>query len=235
MKNKRLIFMIVAILATITSIILISFVFLKVTKEIKILTERDSFASTYFKDNEVEFIADSEKENYKKELTGKTQFEYNINDDKIEIVKYKGSARDVIIPEKIDEYTVNSISLDSFRRIDKIFIPSTIENISGNFNSFFDYNYVYTMVVIGISILLYSIVILTLSNKNLEENFYNSTTYIFSIIYLFVSLGIACFVRINFLMLKLPYIIYGILTVTYILLMILLRFYKDKLLNDKIN
>ena len=236
MKNKRLIFMIIAIIATITSVILISFVFPKLTKKITILTERGSFASTYFKDIEVKLIADSEKEDYKKELTGNTQFEYNIDGDKIEIVKYTGYDRFVIIPEKIDDYTVNAISLNTFKlNVDEIFIPSTVEKISGDFKEFHNNNYVYALAVIGVSFLLYSISILTLSNKNLEENFYNSTTYIFSMIYLMVSLGLACQIRINFMMIKRPFIIYGVLTAIYVLLMMLLRFYKDKSLNDKIN
>ena len=80
---------------------------------------------------------------------------------------------------------------------------------------------------------IYTIIIVTMSNKNLEENFYNSTTYIFSIIYLMISLFLCFKNRIFYVLPNYFYVVYSVLTILYILLAISLRFYKNKLLNKE--
>ena len=160
---------------------------------------------------------------------------YNINNQEIEIVGYKGNNPNLIIPSKIDGYNVTKVDLSKFNYIKSIFIPNTVTDIEGNFEykNPDELSLIIVNALAIISFVIYTIIIVTMSNKNLEENFYNSTTYIFSIIYLMISLFLCFKNRIFYVLPNYFYVVYSVLTILYILLAISLRFYKNKLLNKE--
>ena len=255
MKNKRLLFITIGLFMTIACLLTINVLFPadKVNKK-EVLLTRTSTLKDYFKNDIIRIIPDSELNSYEieerdKKTTDelnndkaeeskrnykKTYFMYNMNNEEIEIVGYKGNNRDIIIPTKIDGYSVVKINISGLNNIKSIFIPDTVNIIEGHFEyeNADKSNLIIINIIAIIAFVIYTIVIGTLSNKNLEENFYNSTTYIFSIIYLIVSL-ILCFNnKIVNISLKTFYVTYGIVSLIYVLLMISMRFYKSKLLNN---
>lgn len=268
MKNKKLLYIVIGLLISVVGVVMTVVMFPMNVKNIIINTERDSFASTYFDEKEVNIIADSELSKYKVEIDNKADFEYNIDEEKIEIVKYVGKDSNVVIPEKFEitvkeevskdianttdtttenvvsnevvndvveekdvvkEYVVTCVNLEKFETdIDSIFIPKTVEEIKGSFNIDNDKSFVKDIVIVVIAVVIYVAVILTTSNKNLEENFYNSLIFIFSIIYLLYSV-------INFYLMRaigLNVGIFVLVTMVYAILIIILKFYIDRLLNN---
>lgn len=255
MKNKKLLYISIGLLIAIVGIVIILCAFPMNVKNISIYTERDSFASTYFDKKIVNVIADSELPEYKVEFGNEDEFEYNINDESIEIIKYIGNNSNVIIPEKlkitvkenlesnvenenvteevenVKEYNVTSINLEEFNtNIDFLFIPKNVEEIKGNINEYKDTIFIKDITCAIVSIIIYVVIILSTSNKNLEENFYNSLIFIFSMIYLLYSI-------VNFYLMRaigISLVTYVIVTLVYIIMIILLRFYVDRLLKNDI-
>ena len=130
MKKKLLgnIFGVVAFIIT----ILILFVFSYESKGFKIIAEKDSEAYKFAKGNniEIEELADSEKEYYK-EVSEK--FSYNIYENGIEISKYDGVSKKLIIPSIIDDKIVLSIKDGVFKNnknINEVVLAPTIKNIN---------------------------------------------------------------------------------------------------------
>lgn len=166
----------------------------------------------------------------------KTQFEYNIDNDKIEIIKYNGLSNNIIIPIAIDGYEVTKVNISSFNsNIKSIFIPNVVKEIDGEikYNDNNKTNFIIANIAVLITAFVFCISILTLSSKNLEENFYNSTSYIFSYLYLIISLIFCYKYRMLGFLSNIFYVKMGITLLIYILLMISLRFYKNKLMNKE--
>lgn len=256
MKNKKVLFIIIGLFITIACILAINVLFPATkTNKINVLLSKSSNLSSYFKNDNIVVVPDSELNSYEieeidkkttEELNDnndkkseknyeKTKYMYNINNEEIEIVGYKGSNLNLIIPSKIDGIAVTKLNLSNLNNINSIFIPDSVKNIEGNFiyDNLNKNNLISINIIVIISFVIYIIAIGTLSNKNLEENFYNSTTYIFSIIYITIS-SILCFNnRIINLSLTPFYVSYGILTLIYILIIISLRFYKNRLMNGE--
>lgn len=256
MKNKKILFISIGIITTLACLLAINVLF-PANQVIKkdILITRNSTLNDYFKDDNLIIIPDSElsryeieerdkktteelnkdKEDDSKKNYEKTNFMYNMNNEEIEIVGYKGNSKNIIIPTKIDGYNVTKVNISQFNDIKSIFIPNTVNNIEGQF----EYknadrsNLIIINFLVILAFAIYTIVIGTLSNKNLEENFYNSSIYIFSILYLIISF-ILCFNnRMIGVSLKPFYVTFGIVSLIYVLLIISMRFYKNKLLNNK--
>ena len=254
MKNKRLLFITIGLFMTIVCLLAINVLFpaSKINKK-EILLTRNSTLNEYFKNENIRIIPDSELNFYEREERDikttdelnedkeakrnyeKTYFMYNINNQEIEIVGYKGNNPNLIIPSKIDGYNVTKVDLSKFNYIKSIFIPNTVTDIEGNFEykNPDELSLIIVNALAIISFVIYTIIIVTMSNKNLEENFYNSTTYIFSIIYLMISLFLCFKNRIFYVLPNYFYVVYSVLTILYILLAISLRFYKNKLLNKE--
>lgn len=253
MKNKKLLYILIGLLFAIVGIVIIVCAFPMNVKNITIHTERDSFASTYFDEKIVNIIADSELPEYKVEFGNKDEFEYNINDESIEIIKYVGNDSNVIIPEKFEitvkektesnveneivtedvenvkEYNVTAINLEEFNtNIDSLFIPKNVDEIKGNIKTDKDTSFIQSITSVIISTIIYVIVIIITSNKNLEENFYNSLIFIFSMIYLLYSI-------VNFYLMRaigISLVTFVIVTLVYVIIIVLLRFYTNRLLNN---
>lgn len=253
MKNKRLIFVIIGLFITLACLLAMNVLFpaAKVEK-VKVLLTRDSTLNSYFANDDLRIIADSERAPYEieekdiktddelnkdreeKKTYTKTDFVYNIDNNELEIVKYKGNSLNLIIPMKIDGYTVVKVNLTELQDVESIFIPNTVTTIVGEFaHDIVDKNLAMANMLVIIAFVIYTIVIVTLSNKNLEENFYNSTTYIFSIVYLILSLALCLGSRMIGVSLRIFYVTYDVIVLIYILLVILMRFYKNRLLNNK--
>lgn len=256
MKNKKILFISIGIVITLACLLAINVLFPanQVNKK-DILITRNSALNEYFKNDNLKIIPDSETSKYEieerdkktteelnkdkddnsKKNYEKTNFMYNMNNEEIEIVGYKGNNKNIIIPTKIDGYNVTKINLSQFNDIKSIFIPNTVNNIEGQFEykNADKTNLIIINSIVILTFVIYTIVIGTLSNKNLEENFYNSSIYIFSILYLIISF-VLCF---NNRMIGVPlepfYVIFGVVSLIYVLLVISMRFYKNKLLNNK--
>lgn len=166
----------------------------------------------------------------------KTQFEYNVNSDKIEIKKYNGIGHNIVVPKTIDGYEVSKVDISSFDpNKDTVFFPNTVNEIEGKiqYDNSNKTNFVITNVVILVTIVIFIISVLSLSNKNLEENFYNSILYILSFLYLVISF-ISCYkYRMIGILSNVFFVKIGITFLIYILLVISFRFYKNKLMNNE--
>ena len=206
-------------------------------KDVNIIKIPDSEQERYIveeKDNKTNEELNEGKEEEKN--YNKTQFSYNKDDDEIEIIGYKGNAKDIIIPAKIDNYEVTKVNLSGIsKNIDSVYIPNCVKEIEGKIEPIYSNknNLIIVNVIAILALIVYVISIATLSNKNLEENFYNSTTYIFSVIYLLVA-SASCFLymKYNFIH-NIFFILIAGITAIYLLLIYSLRLYKEKLKKNK--
>ena len=132
MKNKRLLFITIGLFMTIVCLLAINVLFpaSKINKK-EILLTRNSTLNEYFKNENIRIIPDSELNFYEieerdikttdelnedkeaKRNYEKTYFMYNINNQEIEIVGYKGSNPNLIIPSNIVFIPLNSPSKES--------------------------------------------------------------------------------------------------------------------------
>ena len=91
--------------------------------------------------------------------------EYNIIDNKAEVVKSFNIDGATIIPKTINGYEVNKINIDT-ENIKKVYIPDSVSviNMKNVSNSF-----IYTIIGLVIAYVLYLITILTVSTKDLNN------------------------------------------------------------------
>ncbi len=92
-----------------------------------------SYADQFAKDNKLNVVElpDSQKEYFDQRYE---LFDYNINGGTISLEKYEGKSRDLVIPAKIDGYTVTTISgnmLAGLGTVEKMYIPTSISTIDG--------------------------------------------------------------------------------------------------------
>lgn len=112
------------------------------------------------------------------------EFTYNtINNNEIELTNYLGSEEIILIPETINGYKVTSISFDG-KGVSAIFIPETVNSISGNITSkLFNECFAMSIIIILLALIVYCIPVILVKVFELIDK-----TYIFtvSIIYLIV-------------------------------------------------
>lgn len=108
------------------------------------------------------------------------EFEYNIHEKEIELTKYNGNSKNLIIPSTINGYKVTSISF-SLENIDSIYFSKDIKGILNN-NFKYDNNVFMAILLNIISYLICALVIILILNK--DEIFYQMPTYVISILYL---------------------------------------------------
>lgn len=144
--------------------------------------------------------------------------EYNIIDNKAEIIKSFNIDGATIIPKTINGYEVKKININT-ENIKKIYIPDSVSviNMKNVSNSF-----IYTIIGLVIAYVLYLINILTVSTKDLNNMTKNTIIYIISIIYiLFVG-----YLSINYN--SSYYIVLIISSLCYIFLSLVLKIYKKQ-------
>ena len=155
--------------------------------------------------------------NYEDEL----EFSYNIiNNNEVELTNYLGEYDSVLIPETINGYKVTSLKFDGSGII-AIFIPKTVNSISGNITSkFFNKCFLISVGIILMSLIVYCLSLLLIKIYDLIDNAY---VFSISIIYLIVTNCFVYFIHNNPLETR-KYLIFAIIaSVIYIVISCILR------------
>ena len=122
-------------------------------------------------------------------------FEYNVKNDKIEIVKYTGNDSNIIIPTTVNGMEVTTVNFDITPSLNSIYIPDTVTSI----NMFTKItttinekdNYTVCLIASIISFVLTTIIIIIVKDKTDDEKFTSTPLYIVIFAYLiFISIMI---------------------------------------------
>ncbi len=189
---------------------------------IKLTSHNNQNVQNYAEKNNFNYqnISDSELN----ELKSNDNFTYNIKNNQIEVTGYKGSEKQIIIPETIENLPVTTISMNLDKMPSEIYIPSSVitinqiidENINNNF---------YLAIIIELVALIITLLIILILNKkkNQDKTVYITFLYILSIIYLF-AINIYAYLNINNLL-----IITIVTTIIYFIIFLPLYFVKNRL------
>lgn len=111
-------------------------------------------------------------------------FEYNVKDGNVELTHYKGSGAVLIIPETVNGMKVTSVSFDGSHN-KEVYLPDTINNISDNFITPWNYNnYINCVISAVVAFILTTIVILIVKDRTPEEIAVSTPIYIVTFMYL---------------------------------------------------
>ena len=189
---------------------------------IKLTSHNNQNVQNYAEKNNFNYqnISDSELN----ELKSNDNFTYNIKNNQIEVTGYKGSEKQIIIPETIENLPVTTISMSLDKAPSEIYIPSSVitinqiidENINNNF---------YLTIIIELIALIITLLVISILNKkkNQDKTVYITFLYILSIIYLF-AINIYAYLNINNLL-----TITIITTIIYFILFLPLYLVKNRL------
>ncbi len=189
---------------------------------IKLTSHNNQNAQNYAEKNNFNYqnISDSELN----ELKSNDNFTYNIKNNQIEVTGYKGSEKQIIIPETIEKLPVTTISMNLDKMPSEIYIPSSVitinqiidENINNNF---------YLAIIIELVALIITLLIILILNKkkNQDKTVYITFLYILSIIYL-LTVNMYAYLNINNLL-----TITIVTTIIYFILFLPLYFVKNRL------
>ena len=109
------------------------------------------------------------------------EFTYNLDNNEIELTNYIGKDENVVIPKTINGYKVTSINFDG-DGITSIFIPDTVNSISGNITSkLFNKCLISCIIIVLISLVVFCISTLLIKINELIDVVYVYST---SIIYI---------------------------------------------------
>lgn len=122
-------------------------------------------------------------------------FEYNVKNDKIEIVKYTGNDSNIIIPTTVNGMEVTTVNFDIIPSLNSIYIPDTVTSINmfTKFTTTINEKDNYTVCLIAsiISFVLTTIIIIIVKDKTDDEKFTSTPLYIVIFAYLiFISIMI---------------------------------------------
>lgn len=122
-------------------------------------------------------------------------FEYNVKNDKIEIVKYTGNDSNIIIPTTVNGMEVTTVNFDIIPSLNGIYIPDTVTSINmfTKFTTTINEKDNYTVCLIAsiISFVLTTIIIIIVKDKTDDEKFTSTPLYIVIFAYLiFISIMI---------------------------------------------
>ena len=189
---------------------------------IKLTSHNNQNIQNYAEKNNFNYqnISDSELN----ELKSNDNFTYNIKNNQIEVTGYKGSEKQIIIPETIEKLPVTTISMNLDKMPSEIYIPSSVitinqiidENINNNF---------YLAIIIELVALIITLLIILILNKkkNQDKTVYITFLYILSIIYL-LTVNMYAYLNINNLL-----TITIVTTIIYFILFLPLYFVKNRL------
>ena len=189
---------------------------------IKLTSHNNQNVQNYAEKNNFNYqnISDSELN----ELKSNDNFTYNIKNNQIEVTGYKGSEKQIIIPETIENLPVTTISMSLDKMPSEIYIPSSVitinqiidENINNNF---------YLAIIIELVALIITLLIILILNKkkNQDKTVYITFLYILSIIYL-LTVNMYAYLNINNLL-----TITIVTTIIYFILFLPLYFVKNRL------
>lgn len=110
------------------------------------------------------------------------EYEYNIISNNVELTKYKGTNKDIIIPTSINGLKVTKVSF-ILEKYNSVYIPSTVSEIINN--SLYNESLIFAVILNVISFLIFTFVILVILKK--DKVYDQLPTYIISFIYLLLS------------------------------------------------
>lgn len=122
-------------------------------------------------------------------------FEYNVKNNKIEIVKYTGNDSNIIIPTTVNGMEVTTVNFDIIPSLNSIYIPDTVTSIN-MFTKFTTTinekdNYMACLIASIISFVLTAIAIIVVKDKTDDEKLTSTPLYIATFAYLiFISIMI---------------------------------------------
>ena len=189
---------------------------------IKLTSHNNQNVQNYAEKNNFNYqnMSDSELN----ELKSNDNFTYNIKNNQIEVTGYRGSEKQIIIPETIENLPVTTISMSLDKAPSEIYIPSSVitinqiidENINNNF---------YLAIIIELVALIITLLIILILNKkkNQDKTVYITFLYILSIIYL-LTVNMYAYLNINNLL-----TITIVTTIIYFILFLPLYFVKNRL------
>ena len=189
---------------------------------IKLTSHNNQNVQNYAEKNNFNYqnISDSELN----ELKSNDNFTYNIKNNQIEVTGYKGSEKQIIIPETIENLPVTTISMNLDKMPSEIYIPSSVitinqiidENINNNF---------YLTIIIELIALIITLLVISILNKkkNQDKTVYITFLYILSIIYL-LTVNMYAYLNINNLL-----TVIIVTTIIYSILFLPLYFVKNRL------
>lgn len=124
--SKKILILIAALICILVSVMML-FNY-KDNNDIKIIVSDNEKAEKYAKKYsfELEKLSDSEKTTYKKNIE---VFDYNILDNGIEITKYDGKSKTLVIPERINAFRVVSVKKEVLENIDTLIISEYMESL----------------------------------------------------------------------------------------------------------
>ena len=189
---------------------------------IKLTSHNNQNVQNYAEKNNFNYqnISDSELN----ELKSNDNFTYNIKNKQIEITGYKGSEKQIIIPETIENLPVTTISMNLDKMPSEIYIPSSVITINQIIDENINNNFYLTIIIELIALIITLLIILILNKKkNQDKTVYITFLYILSIIYLF-AINMYAYLNINNLL-----IITIVTTIIYFILFLPLYFVKNRL------
>ena len=189
---------------------------------IKLTSHNNQNVQNYAEKNNFNYqnISDSELN----ELKSNDNFTYNIKNNQIEITGYKGSEKQIIIPETIENLPVTTISMSLDKTPSEIYIPSSVITINQIIDENINNNFYLTIIIELIALIITLLIILILNKKkNQDKTVYITFLYILSIIYL-LTVNMYAYLNINNLL-----TITIVTTIIYFILFLPLYFVKNRL------
>lgn len=175
-----------ALLISITSIILVSFLALSfalydVSDSVKFVGNANSYAEKYANENKLEFevVPDSNKST--ENGTGADQvrndeFDYNFSGDTVTIVKYTGASSYVTVPESIENKQVTKVEFDAVSQgIKVIEFPDSVISIEGTYKTARYDSYLFVaagIMIVGYIFSLISTLIAFKKEQNITATFF---------------------------------------------------------------
>ncbi len=194
--------------------------------ETQIQSHNNNYAENYANENNFTYknISDSEIANITE--TNPEYFSYNENNNEIEITDYNGPSGNIVIPEKINNKPVTTISMKLKDMPHIVYVPITVIKINSIINENLN-NYFYLVLIIELAALIIALISCFILNrkKNKDKTVYIAFLYVLSVIYLLI-INILAYSDIS----KLP-LLSIIITIIYLALFIALYSVKNRLYN----
>ena len=125
MKKSKLLLILFGFIVTIISIVSM-LVIKQETINTKFIVQKGTYAYQYAKNNNIEVLYDSNKNNYVRNIE---QFIYNEINGGLEIIGYNGISKELIIPRTIEGKKVVSINTN-FEKLKKLIISENIKTLN---------------------------------------------------------------------------------------------------------
>ncbi len=156
-------------------------------------------------------------------------FEYNFGDT-IEIVKYKGTEKNLVIPETINGYEVTAVNLKLEDDIQSIYLPETVKEIHLNSKQTSYSNTFWLIIVMDVlALILFLGMMMKSSSKDKKDVFYEAPFILVSFLYLIGVYGYSIFANVQNQEFKTVLLVLVIASIIYPFLSLLLLASKKRI------